>query len=154
GLPVPGQALGHHRLGDILDPFHHVHEGLPVRRAARGKPHTTVTHHHRSHPVVGGLQQVLRPGHLAVVVGVDIHEPRGHQLAAGVDFRPAATGDAGCHGGDDTVADGHVGLGGGPATAVHHGAIADDQIVSVHGSVLLELSLGSTGYLPVKMAAP
>ncbi len=85
GLPGPGQAVGHHHPGDVLDTGHHVDQHVVVLLAARREPDAAVAHHHRGHPVRRGRRQPVRPDGLAVVVGVQVDEARRDQQPRRID---------------------------------------------------------------------
>jgi len=76
--------------------------------------------------------QLLGPGGLAVVVGVNVDEAGGDQQAAGVDLFRGRAGQR-ADGGDAAVFDRHVGHAGGRAQAVVHRAAAQDQVEISHG---------------------
>jgi hypothetical protein len=50
-LPRPGNAFGHHRVGDVLDPLHQLDEQLPVLRTARREADGAIAHHRGGHAV-------------------------------------------------------------------------------------------------------
>ena len=55
-------------------------------RAAGGKTHTTISHHDRGDPMTSRRLEGVFPGHLTVVVRVDIDESRSYQLTLRIDF--------------------------------------------------------------------
>jgi hypothetical protein len=125
GLPVPRQTLGHHHLGDVLDPFHQLDQHLMLLGPAGGEADAAVAHDHRGDPVVGGL---------AVVVGVDVDESGGDQLAGRVDLLGRGAVNL-AHGGDAAVQNGDIADEGGAAEPVVNLPAPDDQVVVGHGLV-------------------
>ena len=73
-LPLPRDPFAHRRQRDVLDPFHQRHEQLALLRAAGSEADAAVPHHDRGDALVGGRQQRVVPGHLRVVVRVDVDE--------------------------------------------------------------------------------
>jgi hypothetical protein len=70
---------------------------------------------------------VAVPYCLAIVVGVDVDKAWRDQLALGIDFLSAILRNF-ADGGDAVALDADIGLDGCAAGAVHHGAVADDEI--------------------------
>src|SRR3546814_9251384 len=84
-------------------------------------------------PVPGRRVEAVVPGGLAVVVHVDVDEAGRDEQAIGVELLAAGAVDL-PHGGHDAVAHRHVCGAGGGASAVHHAATSDDQVVLGHRS--------------------
>ena len=83
----------------------------------------------------GGREAVV-PGHLAVIVRVDVDEARRDQQPPGVDLLAPGAGDAADRG-DAARLHGDVGLARLAARAVEHGAAAHHQVeLGCHGSLL------------------
>ena len=91
-LPAPGDALGEGGAGNVLDAFHQPDQPFLLAGAHRCEADATVARDHGRHPVVARRFQQAVPADLAVVVGVDVHEPRSDDLAAGVDGLGRITG--------------------------------------------------------------
>ena len=129
-LPPPADPLGQRRAGDVLDSLHQLDQRRLAAGTDRREAHTAVAQHGRGHPVPARRRQVVVPGHLAVVVGVDVDEAGGDHQAVGVDLVPDRTGDP-SHLGDRAAGDGDVGRPGGRPGAVDHGAPTDHDVVHV-----------------------
>ncbi len=91
--PVPGQALVERGAGNVLDTFHQLDQLGAVGRTDGGEADAAVPHHDRGHAVARRRLDAGVPGHLAVVVGVDVHETGGHHRTVGVDDAPGRFGD-------------------------------------------------------------
>ncbi len=85
GLPGPGQALVEHRARDVLDPFHQLDQPPAVGRPDRREADPAVAGDDRRDPVPGRRDHPLTPRRLAVVVGMDVDEPRRDEEAGRVD---------------------------------------------------------------------
>ena len=94
-LPVPRQALGQDREGDVLDAFHQPDQPVVIVRAAGREADAAVAHHHGGDPMPRRGLHPLVPGRLAVVVGVDVDEAGRDDLAARVDLLGAGPRDRG-----------------------------------------------------------
>jgi endonuclease/exonuclease/phosphatase family metal-dependent hydrolase len=128
GLPIPGQAFREHHPGNVLDPFHELHEPVVVVGPAGREAHAAVAHDRRRDPVPGGRREPRVPGGLAVVVRMDVDEARRDQQAAGVDLLSSGrVHRADCD--DHAVGDGDVGHARRSAAAVDHRTAAKYQIV-------------------------
>lgn len=126
-LPVPAQALGQRRSGDLLDPFHQVDQHRMVGGAHRCESDAAVAHHQRGHAVVDAGHEGLVPRGLTVVVGVQVDEARQHMGAVGVDGPMRRVAElADCN--DPAVADAHVGQHRIGARAVDDGARLDQHV--------------------------
>ena len=88
-LPRPRQALVEGGAGDVLDALHQLDEALVVGGTDRGEADAAVAHHHRRDAVPAGRGELVVPRRLAVVVGVDVDEPRRDEGAVGVDLPSA-----------------------------------------------------------------
>ena len=77
------------------------------------------------------------PGHLPVIVGVDIHETGRHRYTPGIDLFPGLTLDA-SHGGDAAVVAGPVTVAIGAIVAVAHDILVTVSLLTFFG---YELSL-------------
>ncbi len=127
GLPGPGQPVGHHDAGDVLDPGHHVHQHVVILAAARREPDPAVAHHRGGHAVCRRRDQPVRPDGLAVIVGVQIHEAGRDQQPGGIDLASAPF----CHGadrGDHRTGYRHIADVRFTTEPVDDGAVADDQL--------------------------
>ena len=129
-LPVPLQAFGQGDAGDVLDPLHHLDQGLLVLGPHRREADAAIAEHQGRGAMPGGRRQHGIPCGLAVIVGVDIDPARRDQPSLGLDLAPAGTGLTADL--DDPVAgERNVALEGGRAGAVDDGAAPDDDVV--HG---------------------
>jgi hypothetical protein len=126
--PVPGHALGHGDTGDVLDPFHQLHELLPSLGEHRSEPDTAVPGDDRGDAVRGrGFEQIV-PGHLAVEVGVGVDETGGDHQTGGVDLACTGAVHRAAHLHQQSVADRDVTEEPGSPGAVDDGSVADDEI--------------------------
>ena len=77
-LPVPRQALGERRAGDVLDALEHADQPVVLlgRRLGRGEPDAAVAHRDRGDAVEARRGEQRVPRGLAVEVGVDVDEAR------------------------------------------------------------------------------
>lgn len=126
-LPVPGQTLDHHRVGNILDSLHQVNQPVSVLGLAGGEAHAAISHHDRGHPVPGGGLHPVVPCRLTVIMGMNVDEAGRHDQAAGVDPLPGLAGYlSDLH--DLAVSDANVGHETIRAGAIHDRSATDDQI--------------------------
>ena len=130
-LPAPGDAVVERGAGDVLDALHELHEPVLGAGADRREPDAAVAHDDGGHAVPTRWRDVLVPTDLAVVVGVDVDEAGGEQVALGVDDAPCLgrRGAGGRDVRDLPVVDRHVAALRRGAGAVDDGCVADDQIV-------------------------
>ncbi len=126
-LPIPAQALVQRGARDVLDAFHHGDQPVVAVRGHRREPDPAVAHGHRRHAVMRRRGQQRIPGGLAVVVGVGVDEPRGHQQAIGIELA-TALGDVVTDCDDPLPLDGDIGPTRRSARPVDHRAVSDDQI--------------------------
>ena len=128
GFPIPVDALGQGGARDVLDALHEPDQPLAVGGSCGREPDPAVSGDHRGHtvPTRGGDLGV--PGHLAVVVGVDVHPPRRDEQSAGVHDAASPPIDV-PDGGDDAALQGDVGLAERPAGAIGNRSPLDDQVV-------------------------
>jgi hypothetical protein len=152
--PVPGQALGQHDAGDVLDTLHQLDEPVVVLVVDGGEADAAVADDDGGDAVPRRGDHALAPRGLAVVVGVDVDEAGRYQQPVGVDGAGGGAVDP-THLGDDAVADRDVGGAGGGAGAVEDGPAPDDQLVLAHWRTLRaarnELSALRAGYRTVFM---
>ena len=141
-LPLPGDALGQRRTGDVLDAFHQFDEPLLAAGCHRSETDPAVTTDHRGHPVQTGRFEQPVPADLPVVVGVDVDEPWRHDPAGGIDalhrlsLKTAVVAVAAPHFDDHTVGDSDISPKRLPAGAVHNGATGDRQVVHAASSTV------------------
>ena len=127
GLPPPRETFGQGRAGDVLHAFHGADQPFVPIGPSRGKTDPTVAHGDRGHPVPGGGRQIRIPGGLTVKVGVNVHEPRRHEQAVGVDLVSGLVG-APADFDDAPVGHANVGRPWGATGAVHDRSSPDHQI--------------------------
>ena len=72
--------------GNILDAFHQLDQPEMIGRAARRKTDAAIAHDRRGDAVLRRGRDVLAPGDLAVIMGVDVDEAGRDQFAFGVDL--------------------------------------------------------------------
>ncbi len=92
-LPLPADALVQGRARDVLDPLHQLDQSLVVPHPDRSEADAAVAHDDRRHAVPRRGCELAVPGRLAVIVGVDVHEPGRDQRAVGVDLLCRAGAD-------------------------------------------------------------
>src|SRR5580704_3945530 len=98
---------------------------------AGGETDAAIAHHHAGDAVARRRRHPVLPGYLAVIMGVDVDEARGHDLALGVDLFLASAGNR-PDSGDAAVADRDIGLEGLAARAIDDRTAANDQIEIDH----------------------
>ena len=110
--PLPRDALGHGRAGDVLDALHQLDEPRVAVGGGGREPDAAVAHHHGGDAVPGARRHPRVPRDLGVVVGVDVDPARGDEPAVGIDDPMGGRrgGLAGRHDLDDpAVVHDHVG---------------------------------------------
>src|SRR3546814_2742047 len=105
--------------GDVLDALHQLDEAVVVGGPHRCEADPTVAHHHCGDALPRRRRQLVVPGGLAVVVGVDVDEAGGDECAVGV-YLPCAGLFAPPDGPDADAVDGDVGR-----VRCHPPAVAD-----------------------------
>ena len=85
-FPGPGNAGAQHRLGNILDAFHQLDQPDMIGRPARREADAAIAHDRRGDAVLRRGRDVLAPGDLAVIMGVDVDKAGRDQFAPGVDL--------------------------------------------------------------------
>ena len=133
GLPAPRDAVVQRRAGYVLDALHQFDQFAFGARPHRGEADPAIAHHDGSDPVPAARRHLFVPTDLAVVVGVDVHEAGGQQVAFGIDdplglgWTAASRRDFG----DRAAVGDHIGADRLGAGAVDEGGVLDDEIV--HG---------------------
>ena len=92
------------------------------------KTHAAVAHNHGADAMVTRWRHAIRPGGLAVVVGVNIHKARRDQCTVGADFLCTTTRHL-AYFGNLAVLNRHIGGKGGLAGAIDHRTRPNHQIV-------------------------
>ncbi len=130
-LPVPGQPVGQHGVGDFLDALHQIHQRAAMMLSHRREADAAIAEHDRGDAMPARRRQQRIPHRLAVVMGVHVDPAGRDQKAAGVDLAPGRTlFAADC---DDAVARNRYVAGEGRlAGAVDDGAAANNDVM--HGS--------------------
>ena len=150
-LPLPGDALGQGRTGDVLDAFHQFDEPLLTTRCDGREPDAAVTADHGGHPVQTGWLEQSVPADLAVVVCVNVYESGRHDPTGGVDGLRGRPDEAGivalaaAHLDDHPVLDADIGPNGLAPGAVDDGASGDRQVVHANASSTDPRDHGSAG---------
>src|SRR4051794_8452567 len=98
-----------------------------VLRLAGRKADAAIAHHHRGDAVLRGRRDLVGPGDLAVIMGVNVDKARRDQPALRVDFFRAFARDLADFG-DAAAADGNVGFKKFAAKPVGNGAAADHEV--------------------------
>ena len=141
-LPLPGDALGQCRTGDILDAFHQFDQPLFAAGGHRCEPDTAVAADHRGHPVQARRLQQSVPADLTVVVGVDVDEPGCDDASGCVDVlrrlsvQTAVVALAAPDLDNDPVLDPDIGPERRATGAVDNGSSGDRQVVHAASSAV------------------
>src|SRR6185437_12454043 len=85
-FPRPRNPRAQDRLGNILDAFHELDQALVIAGLAGREADPAIAHDGGGNAVLRRGRDVLAPGDLAVIMGVNVDKARRHQFAAGVDF--------------------------------------------------------------------
>ena len=141
-LPVPGQTFGQHHLGDVLHAFHQLDQHIALLRPAGREADAAIADQDGGYAVPRGWADAIGPGHLRVVVGVDVDEARRDQLATGVDF-PVALGQRPANRCDLFANDGNVAFVAWRPGAIDDGASTDHERLG-HSPFLQRLLLDSS----------
>ena len=129
-FPFPVQARGQHRVGNLLDAFHQIHQRAAVLLLHRREADAAIAEHHRGDAVPARRRQQRIPHRLAVIMGVHVDPARRDHQARGVDLALAGALLAADRG-DAAAGDRHVARERRLAGAVDDGAAANDDVV--HG---------------------
>src|SRR6516165_5294064 len=121
-----------------------------IAHTDRRETDAAIAHDRGGHAVLRRRRNVLAPGHLAVVMGVDVDETRRDQSSLGVDFILTLCGNLSDLG-DAAVLDRDIGLEQLVAAAIRDRPAADHEVRIVrHGassrSLLLAASSGAAWY--------
>ena len=130
-LPPPVDALVQGGARDVLDGLHQLDQEVVLVGPRGCEADTAVAHHDRGRAVPGGGRHLRIPGHLTVVVGMDVDPARGHDRPVGIDLSVRRARLA-AHLGDHAVVDGEVAGEAVGAGAVDDRAVADDEVMG-HG---------------------
>ena len=130
-LPVPLDAFGKRRTRNIFDTFHQPKQPFALFGLAGREADAAIAHDGGGHAVKGRGLEIRVPGHLPVVMRVNVDEARRHDLAARVDFLGARTRNL-AHLDDGRAGNGDIRLDGAPARAVENGPAADHDVMA-HG---------------------
>ena len=87
-FPAPGNAVMERGAGNVLHAFHELHQLVLGAGPHRRETDAAIAHDDRGDAVPAARGDLLVPADLAVVVGVDVDETRGQQLAPGIDDAP------------------------------------------------------------------
>src|SRR4029453_18164819 len=118
-LPLPADAGGERRAGDVLHTLHELDQVVLLARAHGREADAAVAHDDRRDAIPARRREVGVPRDLAVVVGVDVDPARRHELAARVELAARGT-EIGPHRGDALAIDRDVRLARRGAAAVDH----------------------------------
>ncbi len=130
GLPSPADPRRQRRAGDVLDPLHEPDEPVVTVGTHGREADPAVARDHGGDAVPARRREKRVPGDLAVVVGVDVHEPGCDERPVGVDLSLAAPCDL-SHLDHDATAHGDIGGARRGPGAVDDRSPPDDQVV--HG---------------------
>src|SRR5690606_35960546 len=87
-FPVPFDALGQHRSGNIFNAFHHSYKPLPAILFNGRKANATVPHDGGRDAVPGRGAEIRITGSLPIVVRVYVDPTWGNQATIGIDLSP------------------------------------------------------------------
>jgi hypothetical protein len=140
-FPIPGDAFGERRAGNVFDTLHQLDQPLFPAGDDRGEADAAVAGDHRRHAVATGRLQQAVPADLAVVVGVDVDEAGSDDAIRRVDRLYGTTAEPGIvdaatatHLHDPAVFDADIGCIAVGASSVDDGAADDLQVE--HGQLL------------------
>ena len=88
GAPLPRDALGHCRAGDVFDALHQLNEPFTTVGLRGGEANSAVAHHDAGDAVPRRRREPWVPTHLCVVVSVNVDPARGEQQTVGIDGAP------------------------------------------------------------------
>ena len=132
-LPRPGNAGAQDRFGNVLDAFHQFDQPAVIARLARRKTDAAIAHDRCGDAVLRRRRDVLAPGDLAVIMGVDVDKAGRDQFSPGVDLFLALRRNL-ADLADAAVGDRYVGLEQVAALAIGNIAAADHEVWTVgHG---------------------
>ena len=89
-LPLPLDALGQRRTGDVLHALHQPDQPVVAVGGGRREADPAVAHHHGGDAVPARRRELRIPGGLRVVVGVHVDPAGRHHQAVGVELAAAA----------------------------------------------------------------
>ena len=127
-LPIPFQAFGEHRTGNVLDPLHQIYEGIAMIWPHWGEADAAIAKQNGRDAMPRRRRQDRIPGRLPVVMSVNIDPARRDQQSVGDDLAASWTClTANC--GDMFAIDCQVAREYFLASPVNDGAAADDDVV-------------------------
>ena len=130
GFPVPRHAFGERCAGDVLDPFHQADQPFVAVGLGGGEADAAIAHHDGGDAVPARRRHFGVPRRLSVIMGVDVDEAGGDDLAGGVDFL-ASRAEVFTHRDDPVAVDRDVRDKGRSARTIDDGAAANHQIMHV-----------------------
>ena len=86
GFPVPAHPFGERGAGDVLNAFHQADQPFVAVGFGGGKANAAIAHDDGGDAVPARRRHFLVPCRLPVIMGVDVDEAGGDDLAAGVEF--------------------------------------------------------------------
>ena len=129
-FPAPFDAFSQRRARNVFNAFHQFDQPVVLVGAGRREADAAIAHDDGGDAMPAGRRDERVPGRLTVIMRVNVHPARRHDMAAGVDFalcRATHSADFG----DNAIADGHVCHAGRCPCAVHQCTAANNQIM--HG---------------------
>ena len=130
-LPFPGEAGGQHRIWNLLDALHQIHQRAAVFFLHRRKADAAIAENHRGDAVPARRRDQRVPHRLAIVMGMRVHPARRDQQTSRVDLAFAG-GLLAADAGDAPIRNRHIAREGRLPGAIDDGAAANDDIV--HGA--------------------
>jgi hypothetical protein len=128
GLPAPADPLVQCRPGDVFDTLHQPDQPLTLVGHHWCEADTAVAEHQRGDAVPAARRQGRVPGHLAVVVGVDVDEAGCDDVAGRIDLLESGDIDR-ADGRDHAAVDGNIRVPGRATSSIDHKAATNHQIM-------------------------
>ena len=125
--PAEVDALGQHGARDVLHALHQIDQVVLGTGLHRGEADAAVAEDRRGHAVPRRRRHLGIPRGLPVVVSVDVHPARQHQVPLGVDLAASPPR----HRADlqhRAIAQGHIGCARRAAAPVHHRSVPDHHV--------------------------
>ena len=86
GFPLPVNAFSQRRARNILNPFHQINEPIMLVGFGRCEADAAIAHNGGGDTVPARRAEIGVPGHLPVIMGVNINPAGGDQITFGINF--------------------------------------------------------------------
>ena len=130
-VPVPRQSFAQHDFGNVLHALHQVDQHVVLILVAGREADAAIAEQHGRGAGPRGRRQPVAPGHLCIVMRVNVDEARRDELAACVDLL-GALGNAVADGRDPAVDREKIRLIGIATRTIDDRAVADHQAGTGH----------------------